>query len=301
MRRLRLVDVAGILLLALVASACAEATAPETTGTSGTTPTTVTAKVVTAADFDSAKFSDPTTVDNQWFPLKPGMQLTYAGSALDGGEKIARKVVFTVTDLTKTLNGVPTLVAFDRDYNDGELVEPELVFFAQDDDGNVWTLGQYPEEYEDGKLVGTPAWIAGLEGAKAGLVMRTAPKPGTPEYSQGLGPKVEYADRAKVRKLDEQTCVPTGCYANVLVTEEWDRADPAARQLKYYARGIGNIRVGWTGRDEEKEVLVLSKAVQLTPAAQAEVRKEALALERRAYKASKAVYAHTPPAQELPG
>ena len=300
MRRLRMVDVAGTLLLVLFASACAEVTAPETTGASST-PTTATAKVVTAADFDSARFSDPTTIDNQWFPLKPGMQLTYEGSALDGGEKIARKVVFTVTDLAKTINGVRTLVAFDRDYNDGELVEPELVFFAQDDDGNVWTLGQYPEEYEDGKLVDTPAWIAGLEGAKAGLVMQTAPKPGTSDYSQGLGPKVEYADRAKVRKIDEQTCVPTGCYADVLVTEEWDQADPAARQLKYYGRGTGNIRVGWTGRDEEKEVLVLSKVAQLSPAALAEVRGEALALERRAYKASKAVYAHTPPAEVLPG
>src|SRR5215211_827960 len=218
MRRLRLVDAAGTLLLVLFASACAEVTAPETTGASST-PTTATAKVVTAADFDSARFADPTTIDNQWFPLKPGMQLTYEGSALDGGEKIARKVVFTVTDLAKTINGVRTLVAFDRDYNDGELVEPELVFFAQDDDGNVWTLGQYPEEYEDGKLVDAPAWLAGLDGAKAGIVMRAAPKPGTPHYSQGLGPKVEYADRAKVRKIDEQTCVPTGCYADVLVTE----------------------------------------------------------------------------------
>ena len=133
-------------------------------------------------------------------------------------------MIFTVTDLTKVIDGVRTLVAWDRDYNDGQLVEPELVFFAQDNDGHVWTLGQYPEEYEDGELVKTPAWIAGLQGAKAGLVMRAQPRMRTSDYSQGLGPKVEYADRAKVHKTGQETCVAFGCYRDVLVTEEWDAA-----------------------------------------------------------------------------
>ena len=85
------------------------------------------------------------------------------------------------------------------------------------------------------------------------------------------------------------------------MTEEWDQADPAARQLKYYAPGVGNVRVGWAGRDEEKEVLVLSKVGRLGPAALAEVRREALLLERRAYKVSKHLYGRTPPAEPSPG
>ena len=40
----------------------------------------------------------------------------------------------------------------------------ELAFYAQDDDGNVWYMGQYFEEYEDGELVDAPTWIAGLAG-----------------------------------------------------------------------------------------------------------------------------------------
>jgi hypothetical protein len=266
-----------------------------------TPPPTTAARVAVETDFDPARFSDPTTVDNQWFPLKPGTQLTWEGSALDGKDEIARKVVFTVTDLTKTIGGVRTVVGWDRDYNDGELVEPELVFFAQDDDGNVWTLGQYPEEYEDGELVATPAWLAGFEGAKAGLVMRAAPATGTSDYSQGLGPKVEYADRAKVRKVNEQTCVPTGCYQDVVVTEEWDTADPKKIQLKYYASGVGNVRVGWAGTDEEKEVLELTKAAQLGPAELAEVRAQVLKLEQRAYRLSKALYGRTAPSEPSPG
>ena len=303
MRRLRSgIAAKAAMVLALTLAACASQDEP-TGQVAGATsiPATTAARVAVATDFDPASFSDPTRVDNRWFPLEPGTQLTWQGSALDGKEKIARKVVFTVTGLTKTISGVRTVVGFDRDYNDGELVEPELAFFAQDDDGNVWTLGQYPEEYEDGKVVAAPAWLAGFEGAEAGLVMRAAPRPGTPDWSQGLGPKVEYADRAKVRKVGARTCVPAGCYEDVLVTEEWDAADPTARQLKYYASGLGNVRVGWAGTDEEKEVLELTKVAQLAPTALAAADAQALQLEQRAYQRSKGLYGRTAPAEGSPG
>jgi len=258
----------------------------------------VSANIATEKDFDAHEFSNPTTIDNPWFPLKPGTQFVYEGSAIADDRSIHRRVVFTVTDLTKMVNGVRTLVAWDRDYNNGQLVEPELVFFAQDNAGNVWSLGQYPEEYEDGELVATPAWIAGLEGARAGIVMRADPRTGTSDYSQGWGPEVEYADRARVHQTGQETCVAVGCYQNVLVTDEWDAADPAARQRKYYARDVGNIRVGWAGRDQEQEVLSLVKLIQLDPQAMAEVRKEALKLEQRAYKLNKHVYGRTAPAEQ---
>jgi hypothetical protein len=296
MRRARVLCAAATLLLVLLGSACGSDEPRQAVG-----GTSVTTRVATEKDFDRARFSEPTTIDNPWFPLKPGTQFVYEGSAIADDRRIHRRVVFTVTDLTKVVNGVRALVGWDRDYNDGQLVEPELVFFVQDDDGNVWTLGQYPEEYEDGELVGTPAWIAGVEGARAGIVMRAEPSTGTSDYSQGWGPKVEYADRAKVHEMVQETCVAFGCYQNVLVTDEWDAADPAARQRKYYARGVGNIRVGWAGQDEEQEVLSLVNLAQLSPQAMAEVRTEALQLEQRAYKRSTNVYGRTPPAEQPPG
>ena len=293
MRRVRVSCAAATVLLMLLSSACGSDSPRQAVAAAR-----VTTKIATEKDFDRNKFSDPTTIDNPWFPLKPGTQFVYEGSAIEDDRSIHRRVVFTVTALTKMVNGVRTLVAWDRDYNNGQLVEPELVFFAQDNDGNVWTLGQYPEEYEDGEFVKAPAWIAGLQGAKAGLVMRAQPQTGTSDYAQGLGPKVEYADRAKVHKIGYETCVALGCYQNVLVTEEWDEADPAARQLKYYAPRVGNIRVGWAGRDEEQEVLSLVNLVQLGPEAVAEVRRQALKLEQRAYKVSEDLYGLTAPAEQ---
>jgi hypothetical protein len=291
MRRLRVFP-AMVTLLALLAAACATERPQLAVG-----PAAATKKVVTDKDYDPNRFSDPTTVDNQWFPLTPGMQYTLEGSAVADERRVTRRVVFTVTDLTKMIDGVRTVVVWDRDWSQGRLVEAELAFFAQDDDGNVWHLGQYPAEYEDGEFVGAPAWFAGLDGAKAGLAMRVEPRVGTSDYSQGLAPKAEYADRAKVHTMLPESCVAAGCYHDVLVTEEWDAADPAARQLKYYAGGVGNFRVGWTGRDEEQEVLSLVNLTRLSPQALAAASAEALRLERFAYRASKGLYGRTAPAE----
>ena len=64
------------------------------------------------------------------------------------------------------------------------------------------------------------------------------------------------------------------------------------------ARGVGNVRVGWRGAGEKsKETLELTQVEQLSPEALAEVRAEALKLEKHAYEISKDVYAHTPPAE----
>jgi hypothetical protein len=304
MRRLRVDFVVAVVAAALASSLAGcgpdgsggsdAPAAPATTAAAGEV------KQVTEKDYDRGRFSRPTAISNQWMPLAPGMQFTYEGSAIADGERIRRRVVFTVTDLTKVIDGVRTVVLWDRDYNDDQLVEAELAFFAQDDDGNVWHLGQYPEEYEDGELAGAPAWIHGAEGARAGVIMRAEPRPGTPDYSQGWGPAVEYADRGKVLDTSQRTCVPTGCYEDVLLVDEWDVADPAARQRKYYARGVGNVRIGWAGKDDEKETMTLTKLARLDAGAMAQARDEARKLDQNAYRVVKDAYAGTRPVEHTP-
>jgi hypothetical protein len=92
--------------------------------------------VVSAKDFSLSRFSDSTDVTNKWFPLKPGTQFVFEGHAEDDGERLQRRVVTTVTDLTKFIADVRTVVVWDRDYDDGELIESEIAFFAQDTSGN---------------------------------------------------------------------------------------------------------------------------------------------------------------------
>ena len=253
---------------------------------------------ITADDFDPAAFTDATSVSNQWFPLVPGTQMMWEGHALDGPDKLERKVVFTVTDLVKEIAGVRTVVIWELDYTDGELEEAELSFFAQDSAGNVWHLGEYPEEYEEGEIVKHPAWMAGFQGALPGIHMPAAPALDTPSYAQGWGPKVGWDDRGDTYTLGEHVCTEVDCYEDVLVTREFSRDEPGAYQLKYYAPGVGNVRVGWGGPNEaEHEVLVLTDLVQLDDDALAEARKKALEQEARAYENSPAAYGETAPAQ----
>jgi hypothetical protein len=187
-------------------------------------------------------------------------------------------------------------VVWDRDYTAGKLEETELAFFAQAKDGTVWHFGQYPEVYENGKLVETPAWIHGVAAAQAGITIKPEPQPGAPSYSQGWGPDVGWSDRARVYQTGQKSCVRAGCYQNVLVTDEFSHNEPGAHQLKYYAPGVGNIRVGWSGADTTKETLELVTVARLTAQERAQVRVDALTLERSAYQHSPKVYGRTAPA-----
>jgi hypothetical protein len=256
-----------------------------------------------AQDFKRAQFDNSSThISNQWFPLKPGAQLTYKGSAIPEGEKarVTRRVVSTVTDLSKWIDGVRTLVILEKDYTAGKLGESELAFFAQDKAGNVWLVGEYPEEYENGKFADAPTWISGHKGARAGIAMLANPRLGSPDYAQGFAPPpIEFKDRARVYKKDQKTCVPVDCYKNVLVIEEFEQGEPGIFHLKYYAPKVGLVRVGWRGANEvEKETLALVKRQQLSSKAIAKVRREALKLDKRAYKRSE-VYRNTPRAKPL--
>jgi hypothetical protein len=245
---------------------------------------------------DRANFTSPTVIDNRWFPLKPGTRLVHTGAGNVDGVRTPHKVVMVVTDFTKVIDGIRNVLIYELDYDKDALVEAELAFFAQDDDGNVWHFGQYPEVFEDGQLIETPVWIAGQRDAKAGITIKAEPQIGVPSYSQGWGPEVGWADRAKVFEVGSRTCVPAGCYDGVLVTDEFNRDEPDAHQLKYYAPGLGVVRVGWAGALEaEQEELQLVEISSLDAAGMAAVRKEVLATEARAYANSKAVYGQTQP------
>jgi hypothetical protein len=250
---------------------------------------------ISADDYDRRLFDETSvTIDNEWWPLKPGTQFVWRGSTEEDGERTPHRIVFIVTDLIKVIDGVRTVVGWDRDFSGGQLIESELIFLAQDKHWNVWHFGQYSETWEGKELVGGQVWLVGhLKGAKAGILMKAEPRLGTPAYSEGFAPPPFYwDDYAKVYKLSQRTCVPAGCFKDVLVTDEFEPTKPGAHQLKYYARGVGNVRTGWRGSDADKEVLVLEKVVRLSHDGLAKARAEALKLETRA-----SVYGRTPPAE----
>jgi hypothetical protein len=249
---------------------------------------------------DVSKFSRPTQITNKWLPMKPGTRFVYDGTTVeDDGKAVPHQIVINITDLVKTIAGVRTLVSYDLDYTEGELAEAELAFYAQDDDGNIWRFGEYPEEYDGKKFVKAPAWIHGIQDARAGIMMKAEPRPGTPSYSQGYGPAVNWTDRGQVHAMGEEVTVGAKRYTDVLVIRETSEEEDkvGAAQLKYYAAGVGNIKVGWMGSaDKSKEMLELTRIEQLDAGEMAAVRAKALTLEKSAYRRSKNVYGRTAPA-----
>jgi hypothetical protein len=188
--------------------------------------------------------------------MPPGTRLVYQGEDSEG----RHSVIITVTGLVKEVDGVTARVIYERDLEDGEVTEAELAFFAQDDAGNVWNLGELPEDFEDGAFVEAPdVWLSGERGAQPGVQTpgRLAGLQGGRSYLQGRAPDIEFLDCASVVAGGRRVTVPAGSFTDVVTTHEWSPLESSqAIQTKEFAPGVGVVRVGAIN-DPEAETLVL--------------------------------------------
>src|ERR671930_725245 len=184
--------------------------------------------------FDKNNFSNSLNINNTRFPLKPGTTFTYKGTS-DGAPT---KDVVVVTDKTKDILGVTARVVHDTVYENGKAVEVTDDWYAQDDSGNVWYLGESTKDLESGSTEGS--WEAGVNGAKPGIIIEANPQVGDTYYHEFLNGVAE--DQATVIQLDASVCVPYGCFDNVLVTKEFTALEPDVVDHKYYAPGVGDIK-----------------------------------------------------------
>ena len=64
----------------------------------------------------------------------------------------------------------------EKDFEDGELVERTLDYFAQHKDGSVYYFGERVDDYEDGKVVGHKGqWLSGEGKNRHGVFMPAQP------------------------------------------------------------------------------------------------------------------------------
>lgn len=252
---------------------------------------------VVHTDYRAAEFSHPAAITNASYPLAAGTRFTYEGSANRGGSVSAHKVVLTVTDLVKKIDGLNTRLLWDVDSSDGVVNEAELAFVAQDDDGNVWNMGEYPEEYDAGQFTGAPrTWLVGVGDALAGVGMRNIPRPHTSQYLQAYIASIQFGDVAVVEKIIPKLCIKLGCFKQVVQIRETNIfASAEGYQLKYYAPGLGNIRIDFIGGTEQ-ESLELTKVERLNRGEVTAARNAALRLDRRAYHTVSDVWGDSPPA-----
>jgi hypothetical protein len=177
---------------------------------------------------------------NPFFILEPGHQLVLEG--VDDGDEV--RLVITVLDETKAIQGVETRVVEERESENGELVEVSRNYFAICTGTNsVFYFGEDVDIYRNGRIVShAGAWQAGVNGARPGIIM-----PGTillgARYFQEIAPQLAM-DRAEIESLTRVLRTPAGEFTNVLETEETTPLEPDAEESKFYMAGIGLIKDG---------------------------------------------------------
>jgi hypothetical protein len=181
-------------------------------------------------NIDPTEFT--TTIDNEYFPMKPGTTFLYEGGA--------EHSEMSVTHQTKRVMSVECVVVDHREWEGDQLIERTYDWFAQDNKGSVWYFGEDTKEYENGEVVSTKgSWEAGVDGAKPGIIMPADPKIGE-SYYQEYYPG-EAMDMARVLSFDASVMVPFGYFDHVLETREWTPLQPGFFEKKYYVRGVGPL------------------------------------------------------------
>jgi hypothetical protein len=242
------VPLALAVLIAVIAGGCGSSGSSSTTvaagasGASGSSSGGPTASALApihgkySPNIDPANFV--TTVDNPYWPLKPGTAFHFKG--VRGRTPQADDE--TVTDRTRTILGVPATAVLDIVSEHGEPVERTLDYYAQDKWGNVWYMGEDSfETNAQGKMVrASDSWLAGVKGGQPGIIMPANPKPGD-AYRQEYYPPGEALDEARVLSLNGTITVPyKGKHTGLLVTSERSPLEPQTEQ-KYYDPGLGEV------------------------------------------------------------
>jgi hypothetical protein len=202
------------------------------------------------ASFSKSNFHNPLKIDNKYFPLEVGTTFIYKGTK--DGQPSSDK--FQVTNKVKVIQGISTREIHDNAFVKGKLSESTQDWFAQDDNGNVWYFGEFTTDIATGGHEGS--WQAGVNGAKAGIIMEAQPKVGD-TYNEELAKGVA-EDKAKVLSLNEKVCVPFGCFTHVLKTKNFTPLEPNSVENKFYAPEVGSIKTVMVkgGTDEEHLVQI---------------------------------------------
>lgn len=200
--------------------------------------------------FDVENFSNPTEITNPWLSLPVGRELEYKGETEDGTETIT----ITISGHTKTVFGIETLIYRDTVWLDGEIVEDTTDYLAQDDDGNVWYLGEDVDNYEDGVVIDHDgSWLAGVDGALPGYWMKADPQVG--DYYKQEFYEGEAEDEAKVLGTSERVQIELGTYRNCLKIQDIVPGD-AVVEYKYYCKEVGGLVLEEKPEEDESVELV---------------------------------------------
>ncbi len=186
----------------------------------------------------AANFTNSANLTNPLFPYQPGKRYILEGQTSAGLERIEIERLAT----NKTVMGITCAVIRDRVWVNGLLVEDTDDWYAQDNAGTVWYMGEYVTDLNpDGSVKDHDgSWEAGVDGAKPGINMPADPKVGMAYRQEYYFDEAE--DKAEVVGTGLTVTVLTGTYTGCVQTYETSDLDPELKEHKFYAPNIGFIK-----------------------------------------------------------
>ena len=182
------------------------------------------------------KFSQPRDITNPYLPLA-SLKQDILENKSERVERTARPDVHKTFQIGGQI--IEALTVEDRQYSaSGNLTEATLDYFAQDDDGNVYYLGEDVKTYMNGKVSGhSGAWLLGQDTKIPGVLLPAHPKVGDKFQSENV-PAITREDD-EVVSISETMTVPAGTFHDCVKVKE--HAADGATEFKLYAPGVGVI------------------------------------------------------------
>src|ERR1035438_8246411 len=166
------------------------------------------------------KFSHPRDITNPLLPLAYLKQDILEGS--EAGAKVrVERTLMPKKHKSFIIAGekVEALAMEDREFKNGALEEVTLDYFAQDDEGNVYYLGEDVDEYMDGKVSGHEGgWLPGKDTQNPGVTIPARPKVGDKFKSEDVNKEISEND--EVVSVSETVSVSAGTFENCVKVKE---------------------------------------------------------------------------------
>jgi hypothetical protein len=191
---------------------------------------------VMAGEKAAPVFSHPREITNPYLPLASLKQdvLENKDERVERAAKPEVKKTFQIGGQT-----VAALAVEDKEFAGGKLAEITLDYFAQDDAGNVYYLGEDVDTYSDGKISGhSGAWLLGKDTPVPGVLLPAHPKVGDKFRSEDV-PNIT-VEEDEVVSVSEIVTVPAGTFHDCVKIKE--KASDGDVEYKFYAPGVGCIK-----------------------------------------------------------
>lgn len=186
------------------------------------------------------KFTHPRDITNPYLPLaslKQDILEGHEGSKKMRIERTAKPGLHKTFKIGKQT--IESLAVEDKEFENGELSEIAMDYFAQADDGTILYLGEDVDEYKNGKVSGhSGSWLLGKDTKTPGVFIPGHPRVGDKFKSEDVSKEIHEED--EVISLSESVTVPAGSYQNCLKIKE--TLPDGEIEYKYFAPGVGCVR-----------------------------------------------------------